>query len=39
MLLRYAEPNAGGELTVVRNDAWGYILIDTIKFCQIDIGE
>ena len=38
-LLRYAEPNAGGELTVVRNDVWGDILIGAIKFYQIDIGE
>ena len=38
-LLRYAEPNAGGELTVVRNNVWGDILIGAIKFCQIDVGE
>ena len=31
-------PTQGG-VTVVRNDAWGYILIGAIKFCQIDIGE
>ena len=34
-----AEPDAGGELTVVRNDVWGDILIGAIKFCQIDVGE
>ena len=34
-----AEPNAGGELTVVGNDVWGDILIGAIKFCQIDVGE
>lgn len=39
MILGYAEPNAGGELTEVHRTYGVYILVGAIKFRQIDVGE